>query len=258
MGLKWVGRVQSALAGCFSALLSIAVLRNLFNRPSNPHLPSAELKQGAQQMRRMLQQVQGEKEAAQGALLLRAAESCYSGWKGVPAIACRGVHLTWAASLLWCAFHMGCLLVQPTAARLVPILASTAGFASALEMQLEGLQDRLAYLQLRRSAPAPPAPESTAAATAAAAAAQEAQQLRRELAAAQQQNRTLRAAAARLSKALTAVIQRAAAADASATSGAAGVRSKVQGGGGVAAVAGAAAEVLAQLTAVEGILGEVL
>lgn len=208
-------------------------------------------------MRRMLQQLQGEKEAAQGVLLLGAAESCCSGWRGVPASACRGVHLTWAASLPWCAFHMGCLLVQPTTARLVPILASTAGFASALEMQLEGLQDRLAYLQLRRSAPAPPAPESTAAATAAAAA-QEAQQLRRELAAAQQQNRTLRAAAARLSKALTAVIQRAAAADASATGGAGGVRTKVQGGGGVAAAAGAAAEVLAQLTAVEGILGEVL
>ncbi len=122
-------------------------------------------------------------------------------------------------------------------------------------MQLEGLQDRLAYLQLRRSAPAPTAADATAAA----AAAQEAQQLRQELAAAQQQNRTLRAAAARLSKALTAVIQRAAAADAGRTSGAGAVRFNAHGCGGAQAVTGAAAaEVLAQLTAVEGILGDML
>lgn len=38
-----------------------------------PPLRHAELKQGAQQMRRMLQQLQGEKEAAQGALPMGAA-----------------------------------------------------------------------------------------------------------------------------------------------------------------------------------------
>ena len=135
-----------------------------------------------------------------------------------------------------------------------PSVPRFAGFASALEMQLEGLQDRLQYLQLSRAAP----PSSHGAAAAAAATA-EAQQLRRDLAAAQQQNRTLRAAAARLSKALTAVIQRAAAADAAAAGGCA-ARGKAHGSGaaGVMAAAGAAAEVLSQLTAVEGILGEML
>lgn len=114
-----------------------------------------------------------------------------------------------------------------------------AGLASALELQLEGLQDRLHILQARRGAAAD-----------AARAQAEAQQLRGELAAAAQQNRTLRATAARLSKVLSAVIERSAAG-----AGAGGAARRKGGAGGTGTPD--AADVLAALTAVEGILGEI-
>lgn len=218
-------------------------------------------------MRRMLQQVQGEKEAAQGASPFSAAAPALSlllaqirpSWHDTRVSVCRPGVLC-AAVMHTCALHSrpAAQHALGMAERLFPSQPShvpPAGFASVLEMQLEGLQDRLHFLQLRRPTPAPPATVTAAAA----AAAEEAQQLRRELAAAQQQNRTLRAAAARLSKALTAVIQRAAAGDGASSGGAGAVRGKALGAaGGVAAAAGAAAEVLAQLTAVEGILGGML
>ena len=123
------------------------------------------------------------------------------------------------------------------------------GFASALEMQLEALQDRLHYAQLPRAASAPGhLPGAGAAAVA------EAAQLRSELAAAQAQNRTLRATAARLSKALAAVMHKTQAAPGGGgKDGCARGVGAARGGG---APAAAAAEVLQQLTAVESILAD--
>lgn len=118
----------------------------------------------------------------------------------------------------------------------------TAGFAGALEMQLEALQDRLQYAQLPRAASAPGHRPGASAA--------EAAQLRSELAAAQAQNRTLRATAARLSKALAAVMHKSHAADGSGSA-------RGKGGARVGSVQGeAAAEVLQQLSAVESILAD--
>lgn len=144
----------------------------------------------------------------------------------------------------------------PTAAPCPPTaLPRSAGFAGALEMQVEALSDRLQYAQMQVISRPREAPGAAAAAAA------EAQQLRAHLAEAQeqagelaQQNRTLRATAARLGKALAAVMQR----EMSTGGGAGGGRRHKSALGASAGGGAAAAEVLAQLTAVEGILADML
>lgn len=160
-----------------------------------------------------------------------------------------------------------------------PLLAMTAispgclsaGFASALEMQVEALSDRLHFAQAQRISAAANEElrqqqrlqhqqehQQQQAAVAAGSSAAEAEHLRLQLAQVLQQNSALKATAARLSRALAAVIQRSAAAG----SGSGGGGRKGPAGGppaldaaAAAAAAGAAAvDVLAQLSAVERLL----
>ena len=115
-----------------------------------------------------------------------------------------------------------------------------AGFAGALEMQIEALQDRLSLAERVQRAPPPviePAPPPPGLSQAEAAA------LERQLERAQAQNSTLRATAARLSRALAAVMQRSTGHGRGASSAAA-----------LADGCAAAGEVLAQLSAVDGML----
>lgn len=178
--------------------------------------------------------------------------SALPGWLGpvgrapfwcVASIAGAGSHIT-SANLL--ASYTSAAIVTPT-----------AGFACALEMQLEALQDRLHFSQVQRIASAGGHRQGEghreAPPPAVAAAEAQQQQLQQELAAATAQNRTLRATAARLSKALAAVMQRSQAAGGGGPQG--GRKGAGRAGGVEAAAAG---EVLAQLVAVEGILAEIL
>ena len=159
-----------------------------------------------------------------------------------------------------------------------PLLAMTAispgclsaGFASALEMQVEALSDRLHFAQAQRISAAANEDlrqqqrlqhqqehHQQQAAVAAGSSAAEAEHLRLQLAQVLQQNSALKATAARLSRALAAVIQRSAAAGSG--SGRGGRKGPAGGppllDAAAAAAAGAAAvDVLAQLSAVERLL----